>query len=120
MASENIEFDISILPACLSNVPEDEFCVYGTVHADPEHADTLETVYAITTHIAKFEPGVVYYCTSRDTEDPTVFHFFARFAGREAFFAHLSQPDVQKLMKKEHIKDMSAKFVKPILPVWPG
>ncbi|KAK3346952.1 hypothetical protein B0T25DRAFT_584041 [Lasiosphaeria hispida] len=114
----------SLEPEFLTNlppVPDDEFCVYGTVYAYPEHADALEVAYAIATHIAKFEPGTVYYCISRDTDNPAVFHFFERYTGRKAFDAHNEQPAVQKLLKEDkYIKDVTAKFAKPILPVWAG
>ncbi|KAI7717318.1 hypothetical protein D0864_08373 [Hortaea werneckii] len=66
-------------------VPEDEFCVYGTIHAHPEHADALEAVYAQTNQLAKSEPGTLQYCISRDPDDPTLFHMFEQYAGRAAF-----------------------------------
>jgi hypothetical protein len=50
----------------ISNIPEDEdFVVYGTIHAHPESADALEAVYAETTRLAQKEPGTVYYCICR-------------------------------------------------------
>lgn len=50
----------------IKNIPEDEdFVVYGTIHAYPEHADALEAVYAETTRLAESEPGTVYYCICR-------------------------------------------------------
>jgi hypothetical protein len=50
----------------ISNIPEDEdFVVYGTIHAFPESADALEAVYVETTRLAQNEPGTVYYCICR-------------------------------------------------------
>jgi hypothetical protein len=50
----------------ISNIPEDEdFVVYGTIHAHPGSADALEAVYAETTRLAQDEPGTVYYCICR-------------------------------------------------------
>lgn len=50
----------------ISNIPEDEdFVVYGTIHAHPGSADALEVVYAETTRLAQNEPGTVYYCICR-------------------------------------------------------
>lgn len=50
----------------ISNIPEDEdFVVYGTIHAHPGCADALEAVYAETTRHAQDEPGTVYYCICR-------------------------------------------------------
>lgn len=50
----------------ITDIPEDEdFVVYGTIHAYPEHADALEAVYAETTRLAQNEPGTVYYCICR-------------------------------------------------------
>lgn len=48
----------------IENIHED-FVVYGTVHAHPEHADALEAVYAETTRLAQREPGTLYYCICR-------------------------------------------------------
>lgn len=50
----------------ITNIPEDEdFVVYGTIHAHQGSADALEAVYAETTRLAQFEPGTVYYCICR-------------------------------------------------------
>ena len=50
----------------ISNIPEDEdFVVYGTIHAHPGCADALEAVYTETTRLAQDEPGTVYYCICR-------------------------------------------------------
>jgi hypothetical protein len=50
----------------ISNIPENEdFVVYGTIHAFPESADALEAVYVETTRLAQTEPGTVYYCICR-------------------------------------------------------
>lgn len=100
----------------LPPIPEDEFCVFGTVHAHPEHADALEAVYAETTRLAQFEPGTIYYCLARDTQDPTIFHFFERYNGKKAFDEHNAQPIIQKLMADQFIKGVKAKFMKPIGP----
>jgi quinol monooxygenase YgiN len=115
----------------LPPVPENEFCVFGTVssettiqqchsiaqvYAHPEHADALEAVYAETTRLAASEPGIIYYCLSRDGDDPTVFHFFERYTGRQAFEDHNAQPIIRKLMKDQLIKGVKAKFVEAIRP----
>jgi quinol monooxygenase YgiN len=98
------------------DVPEDEFVVFGTVHAKPEHADALEAVYAETTRLAEFESGTIYYCLARDSEDPSIFHFFERYAGKKAFDAHNAQPIIQKLMEDEWFIGVKAKFMKAIGP----
>lgn len=50
----------------IQNIPEDQdFVIYGTIHAHPQHADALEAVYAETTRLAESEPGTVYYCICR-------------------------------------------------------
>ncbi|KAI7187946.1 hypothetical protein KC363_g5723 [Hortaea werneckii] len=95
-------------------VPEDEFCVYGTIHAHPEHADALEAVYAQTNQLAKFEPGTLQYCISRDPEDPTLFHMFEQYAGKKAFEQHNAQPIIQKLIQDQLFKGVKAVIVKPI------
>lgn len=100
----------------LPPIPEDEFCVFGTVHAHPEHADALEAVYAETTRRAEFEPGTIYYCLARDANDRNVFHFFERYAGKKAFDDHNAQPIIQKLMADQYIKGVKAKFMKAIEP----
>ncbi|KAJ5246713.1 hypothetical protein N7468_001696 [Penicillium chermesinum] len=100
----------------LPHIPEDEFVIFGLVYAYPEHADSLEAVYAETTRLAEFEPGSIYYCLARDSDDPTLFHFFERYAGKKAFDAHNEQPIIQKLMEDKYIKAVKAKFCKPIQP----
>ncbi|KAJ7224254.1 hypothetical protein GGX14DRAFT_424843, partial [Mycena pura] len=85
------------------------------VYAFPEHADALERVYAETTRLSALEPGIVYYCIARDSDDPTMFHFFERYTGRKAFDEHNSQPIIQKLVNEDkYIKGVKAKFAKPI------
>lgn len=86
------------------------------VYAYPEHADSLETVYAETTRLSQFESGIIYYCIARDGGDPTLFHFFERYKGRKAFEEHNQQPIIQKLMADKYIKGVKAKFVKAIRP----
>jgi quinol monooxygenase YgiN len=94
----------------ISNIPENEdFVVYGTIHAHPESADALEAVYAETTRLAQHEPGTVYYCICRvsllhlhsrrswltrnqDQDDRAMFHMFERYKGKAAFDAHNQQP----------------------------
>lgn len=100
----------------MPSIPEDEFVVFGLVYAYPEHADALEAVYAETTRLAEFEPGTIYYCLARDSDDPTLFHFFERYSGRKAFEAHNEQPIIQKLMADKYIKGVKAKFNKAIKP----
>ncbi|KAK1833919.1 putative antibiotic biosynthesis monooxygenase [Podospora conica] len=96
-------------------VPEDEFAVYGTVYAFPQHADALEAVYRETTVLSASEPGILYYCISRDGDDPAVFHFFERYTGRAAFDAHNSQPIIQKLLNQDrYIRDVKAVIAKPL------
>ncbi|RMX75447.1 hypothetical protein D0869_11615 [Hortaea werneckii] len=91
-------------------VPEDEFCI----HAHPEHSDALEAVYAQTNQLAKSEPGTLQYCISRDPDDPTLFHMFEHYAGREAFERHNAQPIIQKLIQDQLFKGVKAVIVKPI------
>ncbi|KAH8161884.1 hypothetical protein CIB48_g6373 [Xylaria polymorpha] len=99
------------------DIPEGEFCIFGTVYAHPEKADALEAVYAETTRLAQSEPGIVYYCLARDKSDPSIFHFFERYRDRKAFDEHNSQPIIQKLLNEDkYIKDVTAKFMKPIGP----
>ena len=100
----------------LPPIPEDEFCVFGTVYAYPEHADALEAVYAETTRLAASEPGSIYYCIARDGDDPTIFHFFERYKGRKAFEDHNNQPIIQELMEDKLMKGVKAKFVQAIKP----
>lgn len=97
------------------DIPEGEFCVFGTVYAYPDKADALEAVYAETTRLAQHEPGTIYYTLARDTSDASVFHFFERYKNREAFERHNSQPIIQKLLNEDkYIKDVTAKFMQPI------
>ncbi|KAK3689214.1 hypothetical protein B0T22DRAFT_168813 [Podospora appendiculata] len=103
-------------PVTTITIPEDEFCVYGSVYAYPEHAEALAAVYAETTRLSAFEPGTIYYCIFRDLNDPTVFHFFERYTGRQAFDDHNSQPIIQKLLKDNLWKNVTAKFGKAVLP----
>lgn len=103
----------------LPPIPESEFVVFGTVYAHPEHADALEAVYAQTTRNAQSEPGTIYYCLCRDGDDPNIFHFFERYAGREAFEAHNDQPIIRKLMADKFIRGVKAKFMKAIAPAEP-
>ena len=42
MSNPNTEDFLTSIPP----LPDTEFCIYGTVHAYPEHADALEAVYA--------------------------------------------------------------------------
>lgn len=92
------------LLADLPPIPEHEFCVYGTVYAHPEHADTLKAVYAETTRLSQLEPGIIYYCLARDAEGPTALHFFERYNGRDAFEEHSQQPIIQKLVASRYIR----------------
>ncbi|KAI1419820.1 hypothetical protein F5Y12DRAFT_775869 [Xylaria sp. FL1777] len=97
------------------DIPKGEFCVFGTVYAHPEKADALEAVYTETTRLAQSEAGIIHYCLARDTDDPNVFHFFERYKSRAAFEEHNSQPIIQKLLNEDkYIKDVTAKFMKPI------
>jgi quinol monooxygenase YgiN len=113
----------------ISNIPENEdFVVYGTIHAHPESADALEAVYAETTRLAQSEPGTVYYCICRvsslqshklritltrkqDQDDRTMFHMFERYQGKAAFDAHNKQPIIQKLIHEwKYIRGVKAWF----------
>ncbi|GAP90007.1 putative antibiotic biosynthesis monooxygenase [Rosellinia necatrix] len=97
------------------DIPEGEFCIFGTVYAHPEKADALEAVYAETTRLAQHEAGIVSYCLARDRKDPAVFHFFERYRDRKAFDEHNSQPIIQKLLNEDrYIRDVTAQFMKPI------
>lgn len=85
------------------------------VFAFPQHADALEAVYRETTMLSASEPGILYYCISRDADDPAVFHFFERYTGREAFDAHNSLPIIQKLLNEDgYIKNVEAVIAKPL------
>ncbi|KAJ3563420.1 hypothetical protein NPX13_g8203 [Xylaria arbuscula] len=97
------------------DIPEGEFCIFGTVYAYPDKADALEAVYTETTRLAQAETGIVYYCLARDRDDPSVFQFFERYKNQKAFEEHNSQPIIQKLLNEDkYIKDVTAKFMKPI------
>ncbi|KAL8823352.1 MAG: hypothetical protein Q9191_005931 [Dirinaria sp. TL-2023a] len=98
------------------DIPEGEFCVYGTVYTVPEHADKVEAVYKETTRLAQAEAGVVYYCLSRDAADPSIFHFFERYRSKTDFQQHNDQEIIQKLVSSGWMKDVKAVFVKPITP----
>ncbi|KEF56082.1 uncharacterized protein A1O9_07663 [Exophiala aquamarina CBS 119918] len=98
------------------NIPEGEFCIYGTVYADPRHADEVEAIYKETTRLAQFEDGIVYYCLSRDQDDPSIFHFFERYKSKAAFDQHNQQDIIQKFIKSGWMKDVKAVFAKPITP----
>ncbi|TKA30076.1 hypothetical protein B0A50_02795 [Salinomyces thailandicus] len=97
-------------------VPEDEFCIYGTIHAHPQHADALAAMYAKTNQLAKSEAGTIQYCISRDLGDPTIFHMFEQYAGTEAFEEHNAQPIIRKLIQDQLFKGVKAVVVKPIPP----
>lgn len=85
------------------------------VFAFPQHADALEAVYRETTMLSASEPGILYYCISRDTDDPSIFHFFERYTGREAFDAHNNLPIIQKLLNDDgYIKNVEAVIAKPL------
>ncbi|TKX19049.1 hypothetical protein C1H76_8940 [Elsinoe australis] len=81
----------------LPELPQTEFCVYGTVFAHAQHADTLAAIYAETTRNAASEPGTIYYCLSRDDKDPTIFYFFERYTGKKAFDEHNSQDIIKRI-----------------------
>ncbi|KAJ8104486.1 hypothetical protein OPT61_g10732 [Boeremia exigua] len=116
MSFSKAEYQKEEFMAGMPPVPEGEFCVFGTVYAHPEHADALEAVYAETTRLAASEPGTIYYCISRDSDDPTVFHFFERYTGRLAFEEHNAQPIIRKLIQDRLFKGVKAKFVDAIKP----
>jgi quinol monooxygenase YgiN len=84
------------------------------VYAVPSHADAVEAVYKETTKLAQAEEGVVYYCISRDTADPSTFHFFERYKSKEAFQRHNEQEIIVKLVGSGWMRDVKAVFVKPI------
>lgn len=73
-------------------------------------------MYAETTRLAQFEPGVIYYCIARDGDDGNVFHFFERYTGRKAFEEHNQQPIIQKLMADKLMRGVKAKFADAIRP----
>lgn len=96
----------------------------GTTHSDttskvytvPEHADKVEAVYKQTTKNAEAEEGTVYYCICRDTNDPSIFHFFERYKSKQAFEKHNDQKIIQDLVNSGWMKDVKAVFVRPITP----
>ncbi|WPG98777.1 Hypothetical protein R9X50_00157300 [Acrodontium crateriforme] len=98
----------------IPTLPETEFCIYGTVHAHPEHADALEKAYEQTTRIALTEPGCVYYCLTRDEQEPHIFYFFERYRGRKAFEEHVVGPFQEEIQR--YILGVKAKFGRAILP----
>ncbi|KAK3388763.1 hypothetical protein B0T20DRAFT_484331 [Sordaria brevicollis] len=99
------------LPAS-HEIPETEFCVY----AHPQHASSLALVYQETTRLAASEPGVIYYCISRDLEDERVFHFFERYKGRVAFEEHNRLPVIKKLLEEDgYIERVEAVFASPLM-----
>lgn len=74
-------------------------------------------MYAETTRLAASEPGSIYYCICRDSDDPTVFHFFERYTGRAAFEEHNNQRIIRKLLQEDKfIKGVKARFVEAIKP----
>ncbi|KAI0199944.1 hypothetical protein F4808DRAFT_461339 [Astrocystis sublimbata] len=100
------------------DVPEGEFCIYGTVYAYPDKADELEAVCAATTRkaMSAAEPGTLYYVLARDRADPTQFHYLERYAGRQAFIEHNSQPLIQKIINPDNkfFWKIEARFGTPI------
>jgi quinol monooxygenase YgiN len=64
--------------------------------------------------IAKTEPGVVHYSLSRNTADPSIFHFFERYESKEAFEVHCSRPETQKVLSSGWVKEFKARFEKPL------
>ncbi|RMZ81657.1 hypothetical protein DV737_g2408, partial [Chaetothyriales sp. CBS 132003] len=105
-----------ILPANATfPIPEDgEFVVYGKVYTDPAHADDVEALYTRMTVHAQHEEGIIYYSLSRDLDDRRVFHFFERYASKEAFERHNETELVQKLVSSGWMMGVSARFGKPI------
>ncbi|KAI0393622.1 hypothetical protein F5Y17DRAFT_431646 [Xylariaceae sp. FL0594] len=100
------------------NIPEGEFCVVGKVYADADKADELEAIYTeLSRHATSGnEPDTISYCISRDPDDRTVFHFFERYASREAFEAHNAHPLCKRLMTEPGLmKNVEAKFLKPLV-----
>lgn len=82
----------------------------------------LLKLYMLRLHVSAYtasEPGTIYYCISRDGDDPTVFHFFERYTGRAAFEEHNAQPVVRKLIQDRLFKGVKAKFVEAIKPAKP-
>ncbi|KAI1609950.1 hypothetical protein EDD36DRAFT_481539 [Exophiala viscosa] len=99
------------------DIPETgEFAIYGTVYAAPEHADKVEAVYKETTKRAESEEGTIYYCISRDANDPSIFHFFERYKSKQAFEKHNDQKIILDLVNSDWMKDVKAVFVRPITP----
>ena len=101
----------------LTNYPALFVFSHTQVHAHPEHADGLEQVYAETTRLSAFEPGILHYSISRDPEDPALFHFYERYKDRAAFEEHNKTPVIRKLLyEQRYIKTVEAKILKPIAP----
>lgn len=42
--------------------------------------------------MAASEPGTIHYAIGRDSSDKNNFHFFERYAGKQAFLDHVNQP----------------------------
>ncbi|SMY29925.1 unnamed protein product [Zymoseptoria tritici ST99CH_1A5] len=95
-------------------IPEDEFTVFGTVYAHPQHADAMDAVYRKLTAMSASELGTIYYCIARDPDDRSVFHFFERYTGRKAFDEHNNSTTVKDLLASGWMKGVKAKFVKPV------
>jgi len=95
---------------------EGEFCVYGTVFCKPEHAESLHSLYQRMTKIAATEPGIIYYSLSRNSKDPSIFHFFERYASKQDFERHTSREETQTILKSGWFDDVEARFERPIMP----
>jgi quinol monooxygenase YgiN len=74
----------------------------------------VHAVYRQTTLNAQSEEGTIYYCISRDGNDPSIFHFFERYASRKAFEGHNEQDAVRGLVASGWIRDVKAVFAKAI------
>ena len=87
------------------------------MYCKPEHADALERIYAETTRRANSdeEPGTLSYCICRDSQDRSKFHFYERYAGREAFEYHNDQDATRKIFEVDMFQDVKAVFAKPII-----
>ncbi|ORX39138.1 hypothetical protein BD324DRAFT_649227 [Kockovaella imperatae] len=96
------------------NIPPGEFTVFGTVWVWPEHAEHVNILYSKITSVALADPGTVYYCISRDQDDPAVFHFFERYQDRASFDAHNEHPLVKELLASGWTKDIKAVFAKAV------
>ena len=118
------------------DIPEGEFCVYGTVgisstsfheseanntlkvFSDPAHADEIEAIYKQTTAraMSDAEPGTIYYCICRDPKERNQFHFYERYTSKEAFDAHNDQEIIKKLVGSGWMKEVKFVFAKAITP----